>query len=171
MSDTMRTVVPVNGVTVTMARALKHTGICSSVYLYPRTCTSTSPLRGLICAGLRASGGRRHSRTRRPLPSKRGAMQFELTHLVDALPGLGWTALPDGQAEFLNQRWLDYSGLTAEQAAGSGWLAVIHPAVREALIDYWQSCVNSGAPGDTEARIRRYDGVYRWFLFHASPLR
>jgi PAS domain S-box-containing protein len=98
-------------------------------------------------------------------------MQFELTDLVDALPGLGWSALPDGQAEFLNQRWLEYSGLTAEQAAGSGWLAVIHPADRKALIDYWQSCVSSGVPGDTEARIRRYDGAYRWFLFHASPLR
>jgi PAS domain S-box-containing protein len=98
-------------------------------------------------------------------------MQFELTHLVDALPGLGWTALPDGQAEFLNQRWLDYSGLTAEQAAGSGWLEAIHPDDREGLIGYWKSCVGSGAPGDTEARIRRYDGAYRWFLFHASPLR
>jgi PAS domain S-box-containing protein len=98
-------------------------------------------------------------------------MQFELTHLVDALPGLGWTALSDGRAEFFNQRWLDYTGLTAEQAAGVGWVEAIHPQDREGLIEYWRSCVASGIAGDTEARIRRYDGAYRWFLFRANPVR
>jgi PAS domain S-box-containing protein len=98
-------------------------------------------------------------------------MQFELTHLVDALPGLGWTALSDGRAEFLNQRWLDYTGLTAEHAAGSGWVKAIHPDDRKGLIDYWRSCVASGTPVDTEARMRRHDGAYRWFLFRANPVR
>ena len=98
-------------------------------------------------------------------------MEFELTYLVDALPGLGWTALPDGRAEFLNQRWLDYAGMTAEQAAGSGWAEAIHPDDRKRLVEYWQSCVASGTPLDTEARMRRYDGAYRWFLFRANPLR
>ena len=82
-------------------------------------------------------------------------MQFELTHLVEALPGLGWTALSDGRAEFLNQRWLDYTGLTTEQAAGLGWIETIHPHDREGLIEYWRCCVASGIAGDIEARIRR----------------
>jgi PAS domain S-box-containing protein len=98
-------------------------------------------------------------------------MQFELNHLVDALPGLGWTALADGSAEFLNRRWLEYTGLTTEQAANFGWIEAIHPKDRETLIAYWKSCVETGAAGDTEARIRRYDGVYRWFLFRANPVR
>ena len=98
-------------------------------------------------------------------------MQFELAHLVDALPGLVWTALPDGRAEFLNQRWLDFTGLTAERAAGSGWMKAIHPDDRKGLSDYWRSCVASGAPVDTEARMRRHDGAYRWFLFRANPVR
>src|SRR6185295_19494487 len=98
-------------------------------------------------------------------------MQFELTHLVNALPGLGWSALPDGRAEFLNQRWLDYTGLTAEHAAGSGWVQVIHPEDRKRLVEYWQSCATSGIPVNAEARMRRYDGSYRWFLFRANPLR
>jgi PAS domain S-box-containing protein len=98
-------------------------------------------------------------------------MQVELTDLVDAFPGLGWIALPDGRAEFLNQRWLDYAGMTVEQAAGSGWAQVIHPHDRKGLVEYWQSCVASGTPVDTEARMRRHDGAYRWFLFHANPLR
>ena len=98
-------------------------------------------------------------------------MQFELTHLVDALPGLGWAALLDGRAEFLNQRWLDFTGMTAERAAGSGWTEAIHPDDREGLVEHWRSCVASGTPVDAEARMRRYDGAYRWFLFRANPVR
>ncbi len=98
-------------------------------------------------------------------------MHFELTHLIDALPGLGWTALADGRAEFLNQRWLDYTGLSAQQAAGLGWVEAIHPDDRERLIEYWRSCLGTGAPGDAEARMRRFDGAYRWFLFRVNPVR
>ena len=98
-------------------------------------------------------------------------MQFELTHLIDALPGLAWTALPDGRAELLNRRWLDFTGLTAEQAADLGWIEAIHPDDRECVGDYWRSCVISGLPGDTEARMRRHDGAYRWFLFRTNPAR
>ena len=98
-------------------------------------------------------------------------MKFELTQLIDVLPGMFWTALPDGRAELLNRRWLDYTGLTAEQAAGLGWVDAIHPDDRERIGDYWRSCVISGSPGDTEARMRRHDGAYRWFLFRANPAR
>jgi PAS domain S-box-containing protein len=98
-------------------------------------------------------------------------MQIELTHFIDAFPGLAWTALPDGRAEFLNRRWLDYTGLTVEQAADLGWIEAIHPSDRARVGDYWRSCVISGSPGDTEARMRRHDGIYRWFLFHANPVR
>ena len=97
-------------------------------------------------------------------------MQVELTHLIDALPGLGWTALPDGRAEFLNQRWLEYTGMTAARAAGWGWVEAIHPEDRQRLLEHWRSCVQSGTPVDTEGRIRRSDGAYRWFLFRANPL-
>jgi PAS domain S-box-containing protein len=98
-------------------------------------------------------------------------MLFELTHLIDALPGLAWTALPDGRAEFLNRRWLDYTGLTAEQAVDLGWIEAVHPDDRERVGDYWRSCVISGISADTEARMRRHDGAYRWFRFRASPVR
>jgi PAS domain S-box-containing protein len=98
-------------------------------------------------------------------------MPFELTHLIDALPGLAWTALSDGRAEFLNRRWLDYTGLTTEQAADLGWIEAVHPDDRERVGDYWRSCVISGISADTEARMRRHDGAYRWFRFQASPVR
>src|SRR5262245_24166997 len=98
-------------------------------------------------------------------------MQFELTDLMDALPGLAWTAFADGRAELLNRRWLEYTGFTAAQATGLGWIEAINPDDRERLGEYWRSCVSSGAPGETEARMRRHDGAYRWFLFRVSPVR
>jgi PAS domain S-box-containing protein len=98
-------------------------------------------------------------------------MPFELTQLIDALPGLAWTALPDGRVELLNRGWLDYTGLTPEQAADLGWIEAIHPEDRERVDGYWRSCVVSGLPGDTEARMRRHDGAFRWFLFRANPVR
>src|SRR4029453_9560338 len=98
-------------------------------------------------------------------------MLFELSHLIDALPGLAWTALPDGRAEFLNRRWLDYTGLTAEQGVDLGWIEAIHPDDRERVGGCWRSCVISGSPADTEARMRRHDGAYRSFLFRANPVR
>ena len=61
--------------------------------------------------------------------------------------------------------------MTAEQAAGWGWAEAIHPDDRKGLVEYWQSCLASGVPVEAEARMRRFDGAYRWFLFRANPLR
>ena len=94
-----------------------------------------------------------------------------LSLIVNTIPTFAWSARPDGYGDFLNQRWLDYTGMTAEQAAGWGWGEAIHPDDRKGVIEYWQSCLASGVPGETEARMRRFDGAYRWFLFRASPLR
>jgi PAS domain S-box-containing protein len=98
-------------------------------------------------------------------------MQVELNSLIDAVPGLSWSALPDGRAEFLNQRWLAFAGMTAEQAANWGWAEAIHPEDRQQLLDHWKGCLASGTPVDIEGRLRRHDGAYRWFLFRANPLR
>jgi PAS domain S-box-containing protein len=89
--------------------------------------------------------------------------------VVDTIPTLAWSARPDGSAEFFNQRWLAYTGLSAEQALGSGWEVAIHPDDLNDLVDYWRRVVASGQPGEIEGRLRRSDGVYRWFLFRATP--
>jgi len=89
--------------------------------------------------------------------------------VVDAIPTLAWAARPDGSADFFNQRWLDYTGLSAEQARDSGWTGALHPDDVKGLVDYWGSVLASGQPGEIEGRLRRFDGVYRWFLFRATP--
>lgn len=93
----------------------------------------------------------------------------QISQIIDAIPALVWSARPDGFAEFFNRRWLDYTGLTLEQTEGWGWTAAIHPDDLEPLVNYWRSRLVSQEPGETEARLRRSDGVYRWFLFRATP--
>ena len=97
-------------------------------------------------------------------------MELEPSHLIEALPGLVWTALPDGRAEFLNKRWCDYTGLRLEQAVGFGWHSALHPEDMVLVLEYWRSILESGLPGEVQARLRRHDGAYRRFLFSAAPL-
>jgi PAS domain S-box-containing protein len=94
-----------------------------------------------------------------------------LSAIINTIPTTAWTARPDGYCDFINQVWLDYTGMTAEKAQGWGWAEAIHSDDRKVLVEYWQSCLASGTPVDTEARMRRFDGAYRWFLFRANPLR
>src|SRR5262245_30016315 len=94
-----------------------------------------------------------------------------LAAIINTIPTTAWTARPDGYCDFLNQVWLDYAGMTAEQAQGWGWAEAIHPDDRERLVEEWQSSLASGTPVDTEARIQGFDSSYRWFLIRANPLR
>ena len=99
------------------------------------------------------------------------ASERALNLIINTIPMLAWSTDPTGFVEFLNQRWLEFTGLSAEQASGLGWAVAIHPDDAKGLIDYWQAALDSGTEVDVEARMRRFDGQYRWFLFRASPLR
>src|SRR5262245_35431343 len=97
-------------------------------------------------------------------------MGHEFNRLVDTLPGLVWTALPDGHVDYINQRWCEYTGLSLEEVRGLGWHRAIHPEDLPHLLERWRSIRDAGKPGDMEARLRRLDGEYRWFLIRTSPL-
>jgi PAS domain S-box-containing protein len=90
---------------------------------------------------------------------------------IDTIPALAWSARPDGSAEFLNRHYLDFVGLSAEEASAWGWTAAVHPQDLKELAGKWQRIMASGVEGEAEARLRRHDGEYRWFLFRANPLR
>lgn len=106
-----------------------------------------------------------HARYMGPL-CERMSVPTELSRVVDALPGFVWTTLPDGYCDFVNQRWCDYTGLRAADAYGQGWQAVIHP---DDLLPL-STILMSGEPYEVEARMRRVDGEYRWFLFRVRPV-
>lgn len=94
-----------------------------------------------------------------------------LRSIINTIPMTAWSTRTDGYCDFCNQRWLDYTGLTLQQVQGGGWGVAIHPDDWNGLIDNWQSCLATGAALRTEARLRRFDGAYRWFLFLGNPLR
>jgi PAS domain S-box-containing protein len=91
--------------------------------------------------------------------------------VVDTIPTLAWSARPDGSAEFFNQRWLEYTGLSAEQALDWGWKVAIHPDDLPGILETFREALNSVKPFEVEGRFRRFDGEFRWFLFRGSPLR
>jgi len=91
--------------------------------------------------------------------------------VVDTIPTLAWSAGPDGSADFFNQRWLDYTGLSAKQALGSGWEVAIHPDDLPRILETFREALNSVKPFEVEGRFRRFDGEFRWFLFRGGPLR
>ncbi len=92
-------------------------------------------------------------------------------HIIDAIPTLAWCARPGGSNEFLNRRWQDYTGLSVQEGLGWGWKVAIHPDDLGSLMAKWETLRASGESVESEARLRRSDGVYRWFLFRVEPLR
>ena len=97
--------------------------------------------------------------------------ELQVREMIDKIPILAWSCRPDGAAEFLNQRWIDYTGLSPEEAVGWGWKAAIHPEDLGRLMTTWLGLLASGEPGQEEARLRCFDGEYRWFLFRAVPIQ
>jgi PAS domain S-box-containing protein len=110
------------------------------------------------------------SRVRASLQEARAARN-DLRLAIDTIPALVWTTLPDGSSEFNNERWLEYTGLSREEAREWGYRAALHPEDYERLLPKWTASFKTGQVIEDEARLRRADGEYRWFLHRAVPLR
>lgn len=91
--------------------------------------------------------------------------------IIDSIPVLVWAARPDGSVELFSEQWLNYAGVTERAALDGAWLTVIHPDDHDRVLDYWRSVIASGEPGEVEARMRRFDGMYRWFLVRCNAQR
>jgi PAS domain S-box-containing protein len=90
--------------------------------------------------------------------------------VIDTLPAIVWSKLPDGSADFFNQRFREYTGLSVEEGLGWGWIRnAFHPEDR--VEEEWRAAFAAGEPFEREARLKRSDGAYRWFLLCAVPLR
>src|SRR5438309_2052753 len=95
----------------------------------------------------------------------------QLRLVIDTIPALVWSASPDGSLDFLNQRWLEYTGISSERGLGWAWAEELHPEDREGFVNAWRSAVATGEPFEHDVRVRRADGEYRWFSKRAVPLR
>lgn len=91
--------------------------------------------------------------------------------LADLIPGVVWTATPDGSIDYANEYWLTFTGMTLEASLGTGWAARVHPDDTSRVIAHWTEALRTGQPAEVDYRLQRADGVYRWFLAQARPMR
>jgi PAS domain S-box-containing protein len=159
-----------DGIADTLGSVGVAAGVCASVPGAPpflqqadRLLLAADRHQGMIAFARRVAHPhhKRHERT---------GMENELSGVVDVLPGLIWTALPDGHIDFLNQRWCEYTGLSVAEAYGRGWQTAIHPEDLPELRERWHSILASRKLGEMEGRLRRFDGAYRWFLLRTCPI-
>ncbi|HEY2847531.1 MAG TPA: CheR family methyltransferase, partial [Pyrinomonadaceae bacterium] len=94
-----------------------------------------------------------------------------LQSLANLVPDLLWETDPDGLTTWFNQRWMEYTGQTLEEAVGWGWTNAIHPDDRKASARRYKEAVEKGEPLRQEHRILRHDAAYRWFIVNAFPLK
>jgi PAS domain S-box-containing protein len=93
----------------------------------------------------------------------------ELAHVVDGIPALVWNMSSDGAGEFFNQRFLEYTGFSAEDMRGWGWTNALHPQDRG--LEEWRAALAAGEPLEKETRLLSSTGEYRWFVLRVTPLR
>jgi len=108
--------------------------------------------------------------------SRRGAKALqesldEFRSLAEAMPQIVWTALPDGWNVYYNQKWYDYTGLTPDSTRGFGWHTPFHPDDQARALAAWQHAIATVSVYTLECRLRRSDGLYRWWLIRGVPIK
>lgn len=99
------------------------------------------------------------------------ASQARFEALGDAMPQMAWSTLPDGMVDYFNQRWEEFTGVTAAAHFGSGWVEALHPDDRDVALAAWSAAVDGGSPYEVEYRLRRHDGEWRWTLARGLPMK
>ena len=130
-----------------------------------------SPIRD---AGGRVTGASKIARDitepKRAEQAKHEAAQ-RFRFLAESVPQKIFTAKPNGDVDYFNQQWMEYTGLAFEQIKGWDWKQLIHPDDLKENIRAWRHSIRSGEPFHFEHRVRRADGSYRWHLSRAVPMR
>ncbi len=110
--------------------------------------------------------------------SERKQAQLELREseqsyrfLSESIPQIVWSCNPQGECEYISQRWVEYTGKTIEEAKNFGWLNALHPEDAESVTHIWHKSLTRGKLYEAEMRYRRSDGIYRWFLVRALPMK
>ncbi len=98
--------------------------------------------------------------------------EFNLRQLTETIPEMLWSATPEGVIDYCNARVLDYTGFSAEEIMGGGWMKLLHPDDIAETTRVWMSCVRTGTPYRVEVRtFHAADFTYRWCITWALPLR
>ena len=114
------------------------------------------------------------TRSERMLKSAKGIFDASpdmFAILTDAMPQMVWSTRPDGFHDYYNARWYEFTGVPAGSTDGEGWNGMFHPDDQERARQRWTRSLETGEPYEIEYRLRRHDGVYRWTLGRANPIR
>ena len=107
-------------------------------------------------------------------------LEAQLRATLDVIPAYTWYADPSGALTFVNKRQADYLGLPKDHplrigiATGAAWdshIALVHPDDQEEAREVWSTCLRTGNAGEFTFRVRNAEGIYRWFITRAEPLR
>ncbi len=94
----------------------------------------------------------------------------EFRLLAESMPQIVWVTQPDGSNIYLNQQWVDYTGLTLEESYGSGWIQPFHPDEKQWVWDNWQYASKNNEVYSLECRLKRFDGEYKWWLIRGTSI-
>jgi PAS domain S-box-containing protein len=94
-----------------------------------------------------------------------------IRQIIDTIPAHAWSALPDGSVDFVNQRFVDFTGRPIGELLAWGWGSVCHPDDLPGYLDSWRAALAAGEPMESEVRVRAREGDYRWLLIRNAPLR
>ena len=111
----------------------------------------------------------RESEERKRAAEVLASSEKEFRLLAESMPQIVWTTRADGWNNYFNHQWVDYTGLTLEESYGHGWNKPFHPEDQQRAWDAWQNAVTNLAAYSLECRLRRFDGVYRWWLIRGVP--
>ena len=91
--------------------------------------------------------------------------------IADSMPQMVWSTRSDGFHDYYNARWYEFTGVPQGSTDGEGWNGMFHAEDQDRAMARWRHCLETGEPYEIEYRLRRHDGVYRWTLGRARPIR
>ena len=108
---------------------------------------------------------------RRQSEEARRNIERSLRFIMDSMPQKIFTTNPDGEIDYFNPQWTEFTGMSVEQMADSGWTRFVHPDDVDEKAKHWRHAFETGEPFQSEHRFRRADGEYRWHFSRATPMR
>ncbi|MGE3675568.1 MAG: PAS domain-containing protein [Polyangiaceae bacterium] len=114
---------------------------------------------------------KRAEEERKQLLDHARASEEQFRAVVENVPALAWSALPDGYIDFYNRRFYEYTGKDFDEVAGWGWKDLHHPSLLDEAVARWSRCLETGEPFEMEFMLKGADGQFRWFLTRVAPLR
>jgi len=124
-----------------------------------------------VRAGWYAVGVMRDISERKRIETALREREAEFHTLAEAMPQIVWITRTDGWNIYFNRQWMDYTGLTLEEGRGHGWNKPFHPDDQQRAWDAWQLAVTGRGTYSIESRLRRADGIYRWWLVRGVPVK